>query len=108
MRRLDPAIRSFHEISMRAWIWARAQARLDARPAAHRRALWGLLAAAQAADDARLLRNAYLALSAMTAADRSLFGAPAPCAVPEGPARALRPLRGARARPACKAVNGQA
>lgn len=59
-------------------VWARAQARLAARPAAHRRALRGLLAAAQAAGDERLLRNAYLALSAMMAADRGLFGAPAP------------------------------
>ncbi|KAK9825377.1 hypothetical protein WJX81_006910 [Elliptochloris bilobata] len=54
------------------------RARLTARPAAHGRALRGLLAAAQAAGDERLLRNAYLALSTMMAADRSLFGAPVP------------------------------
>lgn len=59
-------------------VGARGQARLAARPDAHRRALRGLLAAAQAAGDERLLRNAYLALSAMMAADRGLFGAPAP------------------------------
>jgi hypothetical protein len=56
----------------------RAQAQLAARPAAQASALRGLLAAAQAAGDERLLCNAYLGMAAMMAADRSLFGLPLP------------------------------